>query len=245
MTDAKLGSPLTDAGSTVAKPSPAPVRAQGAVWSRRIRIVALALLAATAGTLIQGNLALVGMSWWARATTDLKAGPDLEGVPKLFVVDDRVWRGARPNAAGYRSLVTHGVATVVDLQPGSHRDDDRKVRALGMDIVHLAVIDGRPPSPSQVRQFIALVSASRGRVFVHCGEGVGRAGTMAAAYKVATGQTDASTAVRESLAVGVLTLEQIAFVSSLDRDGAHRPNAVATAVSRFLDAPRQLFNRFV
>jgi protein tyrosine phosphatase (PTP) superfamily phosphohydrolase (DUF442 family) len=221
------------------------VRAHRAVWLRRIRIAALALLAATAGALIQGNLALVGMSWWARATTDLSAGPEIDGVPKLFVVDDRVWRGARPDAVGYRSLASRGVTAVVDLQPGSHMDDDRQVRALGMEIAHLTVIDGRPPSPSQVREFTARVSASRGRVFVHCGEGVGRAGTMAAAYKVTTGQTDASAAVRESLAVGVLTLEQIAFVNSLDRDGAHRPSAVATAVSRFLDAPRQLFNRFV
>jgi protein tyrosine phosphatase (PTP) superfamily phosphohydrolase (DUF442 family) len=221
------------------------VRAHGAVWPRRIRIAALALLLATAGSLIQGNLALVVMSWWARATTDLNAGPDLEGVPKLFIVDGRVWRGARPDQAGYRSLATRGVGTVVDLQPGSHKDDDRQIRALGMDVTHLTVIDGRPPSPSQVRQFTAIVRATRGRVFVHCGEGVGRAGTMAAAYRVTTGQTDATTAVRESLAVGVLTLEQIAFVNSLDREGAHRPPAVATAVSRFLDAPRQLFNRFV
>ena len=68
---------------------------------------------------------------------------------------------------------------------------------------------------------------------------------MAAAYKVTTGQAGASDVLGESLAVGVLTLEQIAFVRSLDRDGAHRPSAVATAVSRFLDGPRHLFNRFV
>ena len=38
---------------------------------------------------------------------------------------------------------------------------------------------------------------------------------------------------------------QIVFIRSLDRDGAHDPPAVVTAVSRFLDGPRQLFNRFV
>jgi protein tyrosine phosphatase (PTP) superfamily phosphohydrolase (DUF442 family) len=222
-------------------------RAATATWARRLRLAALVLLVAVAGSLIQGNLVLVGMSWFARATTDLGAGPELEGVRKLYDVDEKVWRGAQPGETGYRSLAARGVTTVVDLKPtsGTQRQDDDNIRALGMEVVHLPVTDGRPPSSSQVEEFAAIVRASNGRVFLHCGEGVGRAGTMAAAYRVTTGQTDASTAVRESLAVGVLTLEQVSFVRSLDHDGPHEPPAVATAVSRYLDGPRQLFNRFV
>lgn len=221
-------------------------RQHRAAWPRRLRIGALVVVATTIGALLQGNLALVAASWWARSTTELHRGPDLDGVRKLYVVDDRLWRGALPSAAGFRSLAAHGVTTVVDLRPGSGaRQADGEIRGLGMEVVHQPVTDGRAPSPSQVRQFIAITRESRGRVFVHCGEGVGRAGTMSAAYKVTTGQTSASDALRESLAIGVLTLEQIAFVRSLDHDGAHDPPAVATAVSRFLDGPRQLFNTIV
>jgi protein tyrosine phosphatase (PTP) superfamily phosphohydrolase (DUF442 family) len=218
----------------------------GARWPRRLRIAAFVVLAATIGALLQGNLALIAASWWARSNTALDAGPKLDGVRKLYVVDDRLWRGAQPGNTGFRSLAESGVTTVIDLRPST---DARRVggelRALGMESVHLPVTDGTPPSPSQVRRVVDIVDNSQGRVFLHCGEGVGRAGTMSAAYKVTTGKASASEALRESLAIGVLTFEQITFIRSLDRDGAHDPPVVATAVSRFLDAPRQLFNQLV
>jgi protein tyrosine phosphatase (PTP) superfamily phosphohydrolase (DUF442 family) len=215
-------------------------------WPRRIRIAALVVAATTIGVLVQGNLALIAASWWARATTDLHAGPHLDGVRKLYVVDDRVWRGAQPGADGFRSLSGRGVTTIVDLRPGPdalRADDD--IRALGMSVVHLPVTDGQPPSPEQVRRMVRIVEGAAGIVFLHCGEGVGRAGTMSSAYKVTTGQASASEALRESLAIGVLTLEQIGFIRSLDRHGAHEPPIAVTAASRFLDGPRQLFNGFV
>lgn len=142
----------------------APQRIRRPSWRRRLRLVALVLVAAVAGTLIQGNILLVGMSWLARGTTDLDAGPDLEGVRKLYNVDDRVWRGAQPGLIGFRSLAERGVTTVVDLRPGSaaYREDD-ELRALGLEPVHLPVTDGRPPAASQVREFIAIVRTSKDR----------------------------------------------------------------------------------
>jgi protein tyrosine phosphatase (PTP) superfamily phosphohydrolase (DUF442 family) len=235
--------------STATKHAPAeqsPVeRPQRAKWPRRVWIAVLALLVLTAGSLIQGNLALVGMSWLARGTTDLEGAVDVDGVRKVYALDDRVLRGAQPGMRGFRSLAERGVTTVVDLRPGGIHKEDRELRALGMEVVHLPITDGRPPSPSQVRQFVAVARQSNGLVFVHCGEGVGRAGTMSAAYRVTTGRVDSSEAVRQSLAVGVLTFEQVAFINSLERDGAHSPPAAVSAISRYLDGPRQLFNRFV
>jgi protein tyrosine phosphatase (PTP) superfamily phosphohydrolase (DUF442 family) len=236
--------------STATKQAPAEQapagRARRATWPRRIRIALLALLVVTAGSLIQGNLALVGLSWLARGTTDLEGAVQVEGVRKVYALDDRVLRGAQPGITGFRSLAARGVTTVVDLRPGTGADDeDEELRALGIEPVHLPITDGRPPSPSQVRQFVDIARASTGLVFVHCGEGVGRAGTMSAAYRVTTGKVNSSKAVRQSLAVGVLTLEQVAFINSLEREGAHDPPAVATAISRYLDGPRQLFNRFI
>jgi protein tyrosine phosphatase (PTP) superfamily phosphohydrolase (DUF442 family) len=214
--------------------------------ARGLRIAAVVVVAVTLGTLAQGNLALVVASWWARGNADLDAGPELEGVRKLYVVDDRLWRGAQPGTTGFRSLAEAGVTAVIDLRPSANaRQVDRELNALGMESFHLPVTDGRPPSPRQVREVVRVVEESQGRVFLHCGEGVGRAGTTSSAYKVTTGQATASEALEESLAIGVLTLEQIAFIRSLDRDGAHSPPAGVKAISRFLDGPRQLFNRFV
>jgi protein tyrosine phosphatase (PTP) superfamily phosphohydrolase (DUF442 family) len=215
-------------------------------WPRRIRIAVFVVLAATIGALLQGNLALIAASWWARGNTELDAGPKLDGVRKLYVVDERLWRGAQPGMTGFRSLAESGVTTVIDLRPSPDAVRvGRELGALGMKSVHLPVTDGTPPSASQVRRVVDIVDNSQGRVFLHCGEGVGRAGTMSAAYKVTTGKASASEALRESLAIGVLTFEQITFIRSLDRDGAHDPPVIATAFSRFLDAPRQLFNQLV
>ena len=215
-------------------------------WPRRIRIAVFVVLAATIGALLQGNLALVAASRWARSHTELDAGPKLAGVRKLYVVDERLWRGAQPGMTGFRSLAESGVTTVIDLRPSPDAVRvGRELGALGLESVHLPVTDGTPPSPSQVRRVVDIVDKSQGRVFLHCGEGVGRAGTMSAAYKVTTGKASASEALRESLAIGVLTFEQITFIRSLDRDGAHDPPVIATAFSRFLDAPRQLFNQLV
>jgi protein tyrosine phosphatase (PTP) superfamily phosphohydrolase (DUF442 family) len=232
--------------STTAAERPAVEPRQRSGRARRIGIVALVLVGATVLLLVQGNLALIAASWWARSSTDLHAGPKLDGVRKLYVVDDRLWRGAQPGSTGFRSLAERGVTTVVDLRPGSDtRAVDDEVRALNMEPVHMPVTDGQPPTPEQVRDLVRIVDRSPGMVFLHCGEGVGRAGTMSSAYKVTTGQASASEALRESLAIGVLTLEQIAFIRGLDRGGAHEPPTVVEGVSRFLDGPRQLFNTFV
>jgi protein tyrosine phosphatase (PTP) superfamily phosphohydrolase (DUF442 family) len=231
--------------STTTAERPAVELPRASSWPRRIRIGALVVVATTIGVLVQGNLALIAASWWARGTTDLRAGPHLDGVRKLYVVDDRLWRGAQPGGAGFRSLADRGVTTVVDLRPAPNaRRTDDDLRRLGMESVHMPVTDGQPPTPGQVRRLVRVVRASTGTVFLHCGEGVGRAGTMSSAYKVTTGQASASEALRESLAIGVLTLEQIAFIRGLDRGGAHEPATVVEGVSRFLDGPRQLFNRF-
>lgn len=76
---------------------------------RRLRLVVLVVLAVIAGSLVQGNLALVAASWLARGTTDLNPGPEVDGVRKLYVVSGRVWRGAQPGAVGFRSLAELGV----------------------------------------------------------------------------------------------------------------------------------------
>jgi len=81
-------------------------------WSRRVGMAALIVVSATILVLVQGNVALIAASRWASSTTDLHPGPRLDGVRKLYVVDDRVWRGRNrvlrdfapsPSAASPRS----------------------------------------------------------------------------------------------------------------------------------------------
>jgi protein tyrosine phosphatase (PTP) superfamily phosphohydrolase (DUF442 family) len=187
--------------------------------------------------LVVGNLAIVGLSLWARNTTPTER-IELAGVRNAVVVDDQVWRGGAPTASGYRSLVAAGVTTVVDLRSDSERGvsvevlDELKVRT-----VRLPIRDGQLPTDDEVRQFLDIIGDAEGTVFVHCGAGVGRTGAMVAAYLNTAGETGGS-AVRRNLAVGPPSLEQIAFAAR----GGDRPGPVVTAFSRVLDSPRRIWH---
>jgi len=86
--------------------------------------------------------------------------------------------------------------------------------------VHIPVRDFTAPTLEQMIEFVGVVSASverRDPVGVHCTAGLGRSGTMAAAYLVAE---------------GVSATEAIATVRRL-RPGSIETEAQEEAVSRF------------
>ena len=205
-----------------------------------MRSTVLAVLGSAIAVLITGNLVILGVSATAR---QFVSGPRVDGVHNFEQVDAKVWRGAAPTTVGYQSLATLGVATIVDLR-AEHgtAQDDLEAERLGMRTVHLAIRDGQTPTAAQVRTFLDTVRASAGPVFVHCGAGVGRTGTMAAAYLVESRGKSRSEALRRNLAVGPPSLEQIAFVAKLEPGKVSRPSFAVTATSRFLDAPRRIMH---
>lgn len=101
-------------------------------------------------------------------------------------VDDGLYRGAQPNARGYRALAELGVKTIVNLRR-FHRTDRRDVPE-GIDVVDLpmrALVDSDPPSDDEVRRFFDVVlDPARRPVFVHCAHGKDRTGTMCALYRI-------------------------------------------------------------
>ncbi len=66
---------------------------------------------------------------------------------------------------------------------------------------------------------------------------------MVAAYRSDVGMGDGGDAVRQNLAVGPPSLEQLVFASRID-DGDARPPAAVVAASRVLDAPRRMWSRW-
>ena len=179
-----------------------------------------------------GALDILALSYWAREETSPPPGTrTVQGIHHFQPVDTegKLWRGAAPSPGGYRELARPGFTTVVDL-----RAEDLSATQLaepgrtGLDVVRLPIRDGQTPTPVQVRRFLVVVASAAGPVFVHCGAGVGRTGTMAAAYLVRTGEESSARAVRRNLAVGPPSIEQIYYALSL---GTGPGPAGATAVA--------------
>jgi len=211
---------------------------------RRVGAILVKGLGAGVAFLLVGNFAILVASAWARQTTTRSTPTSVEGIDNLRAVDDRVWRGAAPTTDGYRNLSRAGIATVVDLRAEDGLEGDAQVvRSLGMDLVRIPMRDGQVPTMEEVDAFLAATRESGGRVFVHCGAGVGRTGAMVGAYEVAKGEVSARDALRQNLAVGPPSLEQIAFVARMGDGSPEKPGTLITAVSRVLDAPRRLWSR--
>jgi len=224
---------------------PPPALRERPLSRRALRILLYALL----GYLTlwaTGALGILALSYWARQETPAPAGSrTVQGVHHFQPVDTerRLWRGAAPSPAGYRALAAMGITTVVDL-----RAEDLSAAQLagpqkaGLKVVRLPIRDGQTPKPAQVQRLLDVVARSSGPVFVHCGAGVGRTGTMAAAYLVKTGEQSSASAVRRNLAVGPPSIEQIYYGLNLSPNEAEQPPLPVVAVSRLVDAPRRMWS---
>jgi protein-tyrosine phosphatase len=217
------------------------IRAPSRLPLRRIGLVARHVVVAFFGFMIVGNLLILALHGVARAEVGVDRIDGVAGVDKLRHVDGKLWAGANPTS--YSGLAAAGVTTIVDLRAEEDaHEDDAAIRALGMNVVHIPIRDGQIPSEAEVARFVAIVEESSGTVFVHCGAGVGRTGSMSSAYLVATGQASSGDALAISLAVGPPSLEQVFYIATLQRGDTDSPPAFVVATSRVLDAPRRIWS---
>lgn len=121
----------------------------------------------------------------ALAGGDAPAAAGVAPVPieNFGKVSDALYRGAQPDAKGLAALKAMGVKTVVNLR--NHHEDERVQGLEFVDLPMHASLDSEPPSPEQVREFLAIVrDPARQPVFVHCAHGKDRTGTMCAVYRM-------------------------------------------------------------
>ena len=99
--------------------------------------------------------------------------------------------GGQYRRRGWPLLTARGVTAVLDLR---EEFDDRAAGIAPDRYLYLPAPDDTPPTLEQLRRgsaFIAEEARRGGAVYVHCGAGVRRAATLAAAYLVTTGLSPA------------------------------------------------------
>ena len=213
----------------------------GAAAPHPRRHVVRAVIAVVA-FLVLGNALILGTTLFFRFATPAAAA-EAEGIANVHPVDDKVIRGAAPNADGLRDLAAAGVTTIIDLRAEADlASHDELLADLGIERFHLPIRDGQLPTEAQAAELIRIVEEAPGKVFLHCGAGVGRTGAMTAWYLNVTGQAEGSEALRRNLSVGPPSLEQIVFSVTTAGGEYRRPGPVVTVLSRVLDGPRRIWH---
>ena len=99
-------------------------------------------------------------------------------------MDDRFYRGARPNDEDFKALADLGVKTIIDLTDNSREHEQPAVEAAGLRYINIPMTDKAYPSMEQVNQFLKVVDdPATGKFFVHCAGGRHRTGVVGAVYR--------------------------------------------------------------
>ena len=135
-----------------------------------------------------GVCAHYGMGFWATAApatqrADTWATPLTKpGLENFHRVSDNLYRGAQPDADGFRQLKAMGVKTVVNLR--SFSSDRGKIGDTGLGYEHIYMKAWHPETKEVVRFLQIVGDPARRPVFVHCKHGSDRTGTLCAVYRI-------------------------------------------------------------
>jgi len=99
-------------------------------------------------------------------------------------MDDRFFRGARPDEEDYPALAALGVQTIIDLTDNSREYEEPAVKAAGLRYINIPMEDKSYPSMDQINEFLKVIDdPATGKFFVHCAGGRHRTGVVGAVYR--------------------------------------------------------------
>jgi protein tyrosine/serine phosphatase len=103
------------------------------------------------------------------------------GNPK-YQVNDRLYRGAQPEAEGFKELKKLGVKTILNLR--LMHSDRKLLKDTDLDYVHIKM-EAWDAEYDEVKQALQIITdKSKQPVFVHCKHGADRTGIVIAAWRL-------------------------------------------------------------
>ena len=139
---------------------------------------------------------------------------------QLSAVTPQLNIGGQHYPGGYAAMLEYGITAIVNLREAHFSDE--KAGIGGSRHLHLATVDNTPPSLEDLIRGVKFIGdeiAVGGKVYIHCGVGVGRAPTMAAAYLISTGlkPDDALNRIRATRPFIHLTARQRSALEDFER----------------------------
>jgi tyrosine-protein phosphatase SIW14 len=177
----------------------------GARFKISSRFLSAAILAGVAYHYLDCGTALA-----TPAASPTPASSQMMGVTNFHQVNEHIYRGAQPTAAGFQSLAKLGVKTIIDLREADGRSalEKKLVEGAGMRYINIPLRGMSAPSPADVAKVMALFNEdSAGPVFVHCRRGADRTGTVVACYRIAHDGWDNAKALQEAKTDGMRWVE--------------------------------------
>ena len=99
-------------------------------------------------------------------------------------MNERFFRGARPEDGDYAALAALGVTTIIDLTDNSKEYEQPAVERAGLRYVNIPMTDKSYPSMDQINEFLKVADdPATGKFFVHCAGGRHRTGVVGAVYR--------------------------------------------------------------
>lgn len=136
--------------------------------------------------------------------------PPSEGIGNFGKVNDGLYRGAQPDAAGIKNLARLGIKTIINLSMTNElwKAEANEASATGITYTNVPLKGLGRPSDAQVAKLLTLIETLPGPVFIHCQHGCDRTGTIVACYRIKHHSWSSKSALEEATKYGLSTYER-------------------------------------
>jgi protein tyrosine/serine phosphatase len=136
--------------------------------------------------------------------------PPREGIGNFGQVDERLYRGAQPDADGIANLKRLGVKSIINLRTSRElwKPEPSEARTNGILYTNVPLSGLSRPSEEQITRLLSLLETLPSPVFIHCEYGCDRTGTVVACYRIKHDKWSSEDAQKEADHYGMSKLER-------------------------------------